>query len=149
MSESGVKMMILVGLPGSGKSTKVKELQQIHPDAVVCSADHYFTSADGCYNFDATQLHRAHQACQQKAMDAMVIGKSCVIIDNTNVRLRDRRAYSSMALGYGYKVEEVVIGEFTEAFVDVCAQRNVHGVPRDVIAKMAHQYTEGRKTELN
>lgn len=35
-------MFIMKGLPGSGKSTIVKTIQEVYKDSVVCSADFYF-----------------------------------------------------------------------------------------------------------
>ena len=51
------QLILLRGLPGSGKSTFAKSLGGIHIEA-----DQYFMQ-DGEYKFDASQLKHAHNYC--------------------------------------------------------------------------------------
>ena len=45
-------MFVMRGLPGSGKSTLVRKMKSVYPGAVVCSADQFFISDEGVYQFD-------------------------------------------------------------------------------------------------
>ena len=45
-------LFLLRGLPGSGKSTLVKQIQAAYAESAVCSADDYFLQEDGTYNYD-------------------------------------------------------------------------------------------------
>ena len=59
------------------------------------------------------------------------------ICDNTNIRAKDRKPYAQYARRRGYEVVYEVVGEFTEEFAQMCADRNVHGVPLESILRMA------------
>lgn len=129
MSEK--KLIILRGVSGSGKSTLAKKLAEEHEGEVaICSADHHFIDSRGVYNFDVSQLGAAHVACFKKAMDSMMIGVGLVIIDNTNTRRAEYSPYVMLARANGYEVE---LHQIEGADVDVCADRNVHGVPDHAI----------------
>ena len=78
-------MVIMRGPSGSGKSAVVGYLQETYPECMVCSANHYFTKEDGANVSDRYQLTKAHQACQQKAVEACRKNNSVEIIDNTNI----------------------------------------------------------------
>lgn len=120
-------LMIMIGLPGSGKSTFVKEY---FGDYVVCSADDYHMQ-DGKYVFDPKNLPAAHEACQKKAYDSMQQGKP-VVIDNTNLRIQDLAFYETMAATAGYNVRYIVMTTDPE----ICQARNVHGVPAAIYPRL-------------
>ncbi len=123
--------IILVGISGSGKSTLAKKLAEQH-DAVICSADDYFLNTQGHYIWDGTKLGESHRFCQHKAHVAMT-RKQNVVIDNTNIKAKDRKIYEEMAVQFGYECHLEVVN-VTD--VDLCASRNVHGVPKEKIEQM-------------
>ena len=86
------KLYIMVGLPGSGKSTFTQSLD----NPVICSADQYFEKT-GKYEFDPDKLVSAHQASKNKCLDNMLMSKPVIVIDNTNLTNKDRRPYEDMA----------------------------------------------------
>ena len=134
-------MIILRGLSGSGKSTICKAILSVYPNAVHCSADHYFEK-DGEYKFDAKKLSYAHTECQQKAAEACAKGASVVIIDNTNVRRWEMRCYKELARQEGYVVL-VAIPKTPWCFNAVeLALKNSHGVGIDVIRAKLEQFEE-------
>lgn len=136
-----MKVYIMIGLPGSGKSTKSNEIANQFPpwDAVIHSTDSYFMK-DGVYNFNPGLLGVFHQKNFDAFEKSLKQCLSCIIVDNTNIRARDRKPYIEAAKAAGYEVEEVVVGEFTEEAVKLYAQRNVHKVPIEAIRKMAERY---------
>jgi len=120
---------ILRGISGAGKSTYIKKNL---PGAVVCSADHHFMDADGNYNFDPSQLGRAHGSCQSNFKKALEQGVTSVVVDNTNTTVREMRPYVQLAKQFGYDVDIVRL----IVPVKVAAKRNAHNVPLVAIQRM-------------
>ena len=55
-------LILVRGLPGSGKTTLAIKLAAAYPGAACLSADNYFTDAlTGEYRFDSAQLEQAHE----------------------------------------------------------------------------------------
>ncbi|NXQ57699.1 N42L2 protein, partial [Anthoscopus minutus] len=97
-------LLILRGLPGSGKSTLSRVLLGQGRDGIVLSTDDYFRQQYG-YSYNAAQLGDAHEWNQKRAKQAMEQGKSPVIIDNTNTQAWEMKPYVEVALEKGYRVE--------------------------------------------
>ena len=93
-------MIILRGLPGSGKSTIARELETTFPGAVTCSADQFFLSESGEYNFDASLLGEAHKWCQARAEETCREGTNILVVDNTNVKKWEMVPYFKIAKMY-------------------------------------------------
>lgn len=129
-------LIIMQGAPGSGKSS-VAEALQFHSErytgdaCIICSADYYFIDGKtGKYNFDASKLPEAHEACRKDAFELLREGVGVVIIDNTNIYKKHAAPYISMARHYGYKVQIIrCVGEW----------KNVHGVPEEKVKQMRAQ----------
>jgi predicted kinase len=128
------KVILMVGAPGSGKSTRLKShISSIgEGDYSVVSADHYFEDSDGVYHFDRSKLHLAHQTCQSRFVSGLIAGKKLVIVDNTNTTAKERKFYIDMAFQHNYTVSIDAV----EADAETCYQRNVHGVPLEAIQRM-------------
>lgn len=125
------RVILMVGIPGSGKSTASSSYLQAE-STVKVSADDFFM-VDGQYVFDRTKLHKAHTSCQRKFMEALEAGVRTVVVDNTNTTAKERSFYVEAAAEYGY---EVFIHSIAGDPV-VCAARNVHGVPLEACQRMA------------
>jgi predicted kinase len=129
-----MKVIILRGLPGSGKSHYISALNNVR----VVSADHYFMK-DGQYKFDPSRLSEAHNDCFRKFMEEVFVsnadGISDVAVDNTNISLMEMAPYVAYARAMDVEVEIVRIS----CDVETCAKRNVHGVPEEAIRSMARR----------
>lgn len=135
------ELLILRGLPGSGKSTVAKKILEGSPNAIICSADDYFM-VDGQYEFDPTKLSKAHQSCLMSADRSMANGYSLVVIDNTNIKKEHYLPYVKMADKYGYTTTIRTIGSTDLSIVPTYHQRQVHGVSEETIRRMAQSWEE-------
>lgn len=127
-----MRITIMQGLPGSGKSTHAAKLKA--QGAVIVSADDYFTENDeGVYKFDPTKLSEAHGQCMRRFVYAILNREDHVVVDNTNCTSEEIAPYMALANAYDYEARILRV----EAEPDVCAKRNTHGVPVQAILAMA------------
>ena len=125
------KLILVRGLPGTGKSTLGALFRGLPP---VLAADDYFMVAEGEYRFDPTFLGQAHSACQYRTRGALGCNP-IVVVANTFSQRWELEPYFSLAREYNAKVH--VIDLFDAGLDDAAlAVRNVHGVPERSIATM-------------
>ncbi|XP_045611248.2 2',3'-cyclic-nucleotide 3'-phosphodiesterase isoform X1 [Procambarus clarkii] len=138
-AEKSKVMIILKGLPGSGKSHIARRIQKVFSDCVVCSADSYFMN-DGVYKFDRDRLKDAHRSCQEKACDAAQRGSHVIVIDNTNVKTWESKYYLDLTKKYNYT--PLILEAQTPWAMDPkeLAQKNSHGVPEEVLVQKVKDY---------
>ena len=151
------RLIIMRGLPGGGKSTIVQAeakefLRDGRRSVAICSTDDQFLDAQGKYIFDPSKLAENHGKNRLKCFDMMRAGVEVIFIDNTNTTHREMQPYKDLAKEYGYDVREVLVGEERifpgmdgkphefEEYIDMCAKRNTHGVPREAILRMARRF---------
>ena len=121
------QLVIIRGIPGSGKTTAAKKLAAIGYDHH--EADHYF-EVDGRYNFDGSKLKEAHAQCLSRTVDSMRAGRNCVVA-NTFIETWEMSPYAIAAHEYGYTV---LILEMRNRF------KSVHDVPEHVVNSMIRRF---------
>ena len=131
------RVIVMRGISGSGKSFYTRKH---HPEAVVCSADDYFTEVLGEgkeYRFDPAKLPDAHSWCMQKFLRACTQDQApVVVVDNTNTKIWELSGYVQVAGALGYDVSIVRM----DTPVDVASGRNTHGVPAKAVQGMADRF---------
>jgi predicted kinase len=141
------KLTIIRGIVGSGKSHYVAKLRQkenLSPE-LVCSADNFFM-VNGVYVFDPLKLPQAHAACMKRFIFLLMVKKAKhIIVDNTNIHEWEFTNYRYLATLAGYKVEIVEFRVETISDVAICAGRNKHKVPQEIVWQMAMEFEPDSK----
>ncbi len=110
------KIILIRGLPGSGKTTMAKQMEGfIHYEADM------FLEVDGVV-YDQSKVSSAHDSCVEHAKAALEQGKN-VVVSNTFAKAWEIKRY--VDLGFPYEVIEAK-GQW----------KNIHGVPDDKIEMM-------------
>lgn len=142
-----MRVYILRGVPGCGKTTYARRLQESNPEGtVIISADNYFMR-DGVYRFDPSQLHTAHNECLRAYAEYVTRGNSpgreieSLIVDNTNLSVAEIAPYYALALAYGHR-DVAVYNVNRRATADECYARNAHGVSLDTFCRMANTFAD-------
>ena len=135
------KFLILIrGLPGSGKTTFAKAIQE-EADADIWSADDYFLNDEGEYVFNGKDLVAAHSCCQMNVEASMNVGENLIVVHNTFTRLWEFVAYDKLAEKFGYLVR--IINCYDGGCTDEqLAERNIHDVPIETIRNMRERWED-------
>jgi len=121
------KHLILVrGIPGSGKSTFAKLICNQHVEADM------FFELDGEYKFDPSKLKQAHEWCKNKAEGWMKNGYN-VAVSNTFSQDWEMQPYFELAKKYGYMVHSLIKENRHEG-------KNVHNVPEEKLEQMKNRF---------
>jgi predicted kinase len=126
-------LILLRGLPGSGKTTLAKVLSENNTYPVF-SVDDYFTNEiTGEYLFNFQNNHLAYKQCEMLTKDAMQQSISKVIVHNTFTTEWELEPYFKLASSYNYLLFVVTVENYHE-------QKNVHEVSDEQLQKMAEKY---------
>ncbi|XP_015717872.1 NEDD4-binding protein 2 isoform X2 [Coturnix japonica] len=135
----GQVLVLLRGVPGSGKSYLARMILEDNPGGVILSTDDYFYRG-GKYHYDAYCLGEAHDWNRKRAKEAFEMKISPIIIDNTNIQAWEMKPYVTLAQQFKYKVifrEPDTWWKFKPKELE---RRNIHGVPKEKIKRMLEQY---------
>lgn len=151
-------MIIMRGLPGSGKSTRAKALGE---GGVVLASDDFFM-VRGEYRYDKSAIGYAHQWNQRRSKEAMRRGVSPVVVDNTNVKSEHTKPYVDAAKEHGYEVvfEEPdspwwkkwfgpdMTPDEMDSLVKELMSHGTHDVPEDVVRTMLSEWEHDMPSKL-
>lgn len=137
-----VKLVLVRGLPGAGKSTLAEKIKK-HFDDTYCmapfchEADKYWVRPDGTYDFNPKNIGNAHEWCTNKAKDTVELDKddpephAFTIVSNTFTTLKEMQPYLDMV-----DSENVVVVHCTNNY------GSIHDVPSHTISKMEQRWQD-------
>lgn len=145
-----MKIFIMQGIPGSGKSHWIEEFVKKTKEELnapflnyeVCSADHYMMERDK-YVFRPSKLPEAHKNCFLQFLATVNHLEdhklpNLLFVDNTNLSLWEIAPYYRLgeALEFETKIVRVLCP------LEVAYKRNVHNVPLGNIFDMHRNFCE-------
>ncbi|XP_072476645.1 NEDD4-binding protein 2 isoform X2 [Notamacropus eugenii] len=135
----GQTLVLLRGLPGSGKSFLARKLLEENPNGIILSSDDFFCK-NGQYQFDGNLLGEAHEWNQKRAKEALEKKISPIIIDNTNLQAWEMKPYIILSQKYKYKIHFREPDTWWKFKPKELARRNIHGITKEKIARMLEHY---------
>lgn len=135
-----MRIIVLIGLPGSGKSTYLEK-----SGAIGLSSDRIRLWLTDNENDQSVQ-RQVFQTLRYLLRQRLEIGRPITYIDATNLTPRERRPYLEIARKRDCTAEAV----FFDVPVEVCRRRNrgrSRVVPNDVLARMAARLTPPTEAE--
>jgi len=122
------ELILVRGIPGSGKSTFAKLIGGEHIET-----DMFFMK-NGEYVFDASKLKEAHLWCQTRCRLSMATKTPKIVISNTFTQDWEMSEYIDLAEKFKYKVHTVIV-ENRHGGIDI------HNVPKETITKMKDRFS--------
>ena len=123
------RLVLVRGLPGSGKSTYAKSYFNGH---IHLEADMYFVQPDGSYDWAAERLGKAHSWCFETTKIMLNNGYD-VVVSNTFTMLKELNPYIELA-----DCNDIQCAVFRMA----SEYNSIHNVPQVVIEKMRSRFED-------
>lgn len=122
-----LNLILIRGLPGSGKSTTAKSFSD---DFVHLETDMFWYDINRNYNFDISRIKEAHEWCQRVTREYLELGND-VVVSNTFTTKKELKPYFDLAKCFNI-VPQVIL----------CQNQfqNVHNVPQEALDRMKARF---------
>lgn len=131
MNTTGKTLIILRGLPGSGKSTFAQFFEEKVNKASAFEADQYINYSK---EWTIDKAKEAHRLCREDAEEEMKQGVSTIIVSNTSTQEWEMEPYEQMAEKYGYRVFHLIVENRHNGVSE-------HQVPASTLLKMKKRFS--------
>lgn len=135
-------LILCIGIPGSGKSTWVKEYVRAHRATVVVSTDEIRKELTGTSECDASQNSFIYNEARVRVRKAL-LEKHDVIVDATNVDVHEWMAYKEICLDNTIKVAKVFNVPPEQALARM--RDRERKVPKEIVERKWRQLQSNRQ----
>ncbi|MBM9578287.1 AAA family ATPase [Leptospira sp. 201903070] len=126
-------LILIRGLPGSGKSVLAKLLSE-NGKYPVFSVDDYFTNPETKeYKFQFSENYLAYKSCEERTRKAMEVKTTRIFLDNTFTLSWEMEPYFQMASELNYTVFVLTVENYHKG-------KNIHSIEEEQLRKMASKY---------
>ncbi len=126
-------LILLRGLPGSGKTTLAKVLSE-NGKYPVFSVDDFFTNKNnGDYQFEFDKNHLAYKQCEENTKQSMQKNCEKIFIDNVFSLEWELEPYFKLASEFNYQIFICTIENRHKG-------KNIHNISQEQLEKMAVKY---------
>jgi predicted kinase len=122
-------LIILRGIPGSGKST----FAQFLGTKAICCTDDYITR-NGVYCWKPETIDISHEWCKRKCRRFMEKNINRIVIANTNTTEKEMQPYVDLAQQFSYKIYFIIVENRHDGI-------NIHNVPEETLNKMKNRFS--------
>jgi len=141
------ELVIMRGIPGSGKTTWAKEN---YPDAVHFANDD-FHMVNGEYRFDKMKQSEAVASCMANALGTMLVNnerdmifvrdtrRRDIVVHNTHVKRWMYENYVKLGMLMGYRVRIIEMASRNLDEIRIFMERGTHDVPMEIVARMVFE----------
>lgn len=126
-------LILLRGLPGSGKTTLAKVLSQNNTYPVFSVDDFFTNELTGEYIFNFKDNHLAYKQCEELTEDAMKQQIPKIFVHNTFTLDWELEPFFKLASKFNYMLFVVTVENYHR-------NKNTHEVSDDQLQKMAEKY---------
>ena len=124
------KLILVRGIPGSGKSTIAKDMLKLGYADSHFETDMYFVN-NGKYVFNAKKLQYAHEWCLEITRHHLLSYGETVVVSNTFTQKWEAANYIAIAKENKIKIEIVTCNH---------EYGSVHNVPEETLKKMRGRF---------
>lgn len=130
-------LVIIRGLPGSGKSLVAKLLTR--SGGIAVSVDDFLTNPNGQYEFSKGNFIAAQEACRSFCRELMVSGQELIVLHNTMAQAWEAKDYFEMAQEHNYSTQ--IVSLYDNGLNDTeLSKRCIHFMPMHLIQKIRHKW---------
>lgn len=126
-------LILLRGLPGSGKTTLAKVLSENNTYPVFSVDDFFTNEITGEYIFNFKDNHLAYQQCEELTKDAMQQQIPKIFVHNTFTMDWELEPFFKLASKFNYTLFVVTVENYHH-------NKNTHEVSDEQLHKMAEKY---------
>lgn len=126
-------LILLRGLPGSGKSSLAKLLSENGKYPIFSVDDYFMNKITNEYIFDFKNNHLAYKQCEEFTKVAMEAKVEKIFVHNTFTIDWELEPYFKLASIFNYTIFVVTVENYHQ-------NKNIHNVSDDQLQKMAKKY---------